>query len=138
MTAKTALAIICALLAPPALGAELVGEWWTPGFNARVRIEPCGDALCGRIVWMWDETPKGIADTGPLIGKPVIEKMRAVAPSRWAEGRLYNPEDGRDYKGTLRLRSQNHLVVEGCVLFVCQTQLWRRADASRCPPVAVP
>jgi uncharacterized protein (DUF2147 family) len=30
-----------------------VGEWWTPGFGARVRIEPCGDALCGRIVWVW-------------------------------------------------------------------------------------
>ncbi len=138
MTAKAALAITCALLAPPALGAELAGEWWTPGFNARVRIEPCGDAVCGRIVWMWDETPKGIADTGQLIGKPVIEKMRAVAASRWAEGRLYNPEDGRDYKGTLHLRSRNHLVVEGCVLFVCQTQLWRRADVSRCPPVASP
>lgn len=138
MNAKAFLAIVCALLAPAAHGAELAGEWWTPGFNARVRIEACGDAVCGRIVWLWDEAPKGIADTGPLIGKPVIEKMRAVAPSRWAEGRLYNPEDGRDYKGSLHLRSPDLLVLEGCVLFVCRTQVWRRADVARCPAVSAP
>ena len=37
--------------------SAVTGEWWTPGFNARVRIEPCGDGVCGRIVWLWDDTP---------------------------------------------------------------------------------
>ncbi|MGE0671419.1 MAG: DUF2147 domain-containing protein [Methylibium sp.] len=116
---------------------DLQGEWWTPGFNARVRIEACGeDAVCGRIVWLWDEQPQGIADKSPLLGKPVIERMRAGEPGRWSGGRLYNPEDGRDYKGTLQLRSASTLVVSGCVLFVCQTQVWRRAEPARCPPVA--
>jgi uncharacterized protein (DUF2147 family) len=118
---------------------DLLGEWWTPGFNARVRIEACGeDAVCGRIAWLWDEQPQGIADKSPLIGKPVIERMRAGAPGHWSGGRLYNPEDGRDYKGTLHLRSATTLVVSGCVLFVCQTQVWRRAEPARCPPVAPP
>jgi len=34
------------------------------------------------------------------------------------------------------LLSPTRLVVDGCVLFVCQTQVWRRADVERCPPVA--
>jgi len=120
-------------------GRDLLGEWWTPGFQARVRIEPCGnDAVCGRIVWLWDDKPQGIADKSPLIGKTVIEQMRLTQPERWTGGRLYNPEDGRDYKGSLQLRSPSTLVVDGCVLFLCQTQLWRRADAARCPPVALP
>jgi uncharacterized protein (DUF2147 family) len=114
----------------------LTGEWWTPGFNARVRIEPCGDAVCGRIVWLWDETPKDIADKNPLIGRVVIDSMSAAEPGRWRGGRLYNPEDGRDYKGSLHLQSPTRLVVDGCVLFVCRTQVWRRAEAGRCPPVA--
>jgi len=116
--------------------AVLIGEWWTPGFNARVRIEPCGDAVCGRIVWVWDESPNDIADRRPLVGRMVIEGMRADSGPRCSGGRLYNPEDGRDYKGGLHLQSPTRLSVAGCVLFVCRQQTWRRADSSRCPPVA--
>lgn len=123
--------------AAPETGA-IHGEWWTPGFNARVRIEPCGEAVCGRIVWLWDEAPKGIADKSPLIGRVVIDGMRSVDGVRWAGGRLYNPEDGRDYKGGLWLRSAGQLVVDGCVLFICQTQVWRKLDTTRSPPVALP
>jgi uncharacterized protein (DUF2147 family) len=61
-----------------------------------------------------------------------------VEPDQWTGGRLYNPEDGRDYKGSLQLRSDSTLVVSGCALFICQTQVWRRADPTRCPPVAPP
>lgn len=132
-----ALATTAASAAEPA--RDVQGEWWTPGFNARVRIEACGDgAVCGRIAWLWDDKPQGIADKTPLLGKPVIEQMRLAEPGRWTGGRLYNPEDGRDYKGSLQLRSPSTLVVSGCVLFICQTQVWRRADPSACPPVASP
>src|SRR5262245_27262816 len=122
----------------PAVQAQpnIVGEWWTPGFNARVRIEPCGDAVCGKIVWLWDETPKDIADKQPLIGRVVIHRMQASEPNRWQGGRLYNPEDGRDYKGWLHLQSPTRLVVDGCVLFICRTQVWRRVAENQCPPVA--
>lgn len=115
---------------------SLLGEWWTPGFNARVRIEACGDAVCGHITWAWDEIPKDIVDKNPLVGRKVIEGMRAQAGLRWSGGRLYNPENGRDYKGQLHLQTPSRLVVDGCFLFVCQQQIWRRVDASRCPPVA--
>jgi uncharacterized protein (DUF2147 family) len=116
--------------------AALLGDWWTPGFGARVRIERCGDAVCGRIVWAWDETPGDIADKLPLVGRRVIDGMRADGPERWHGGRMYNPEDGRDYKGHLHLQSPTRLSVEGCVLFICKQQIWRRADMERCPPVA--
>lgn len=131
-------AALPAAAAPPAADGELTGDWWTPGFNARVRIEPCGEAFCGRIVWLWDEAPQDVADRGPLLGRRVVDGMRAAAAGRWQGGRLYNPEDGRDYQGALQLQPGGRLRVEGCVLFVCRTQLWRRADATRCPPVAAP
>lgn len=114
------------------------GEWWTPGFNARVRLEPCADAVCGRIVWMWDESPKDIAVKNALVGRTVVEGMRTVASGRWSGGRLYNPEDGRNYKGSLELQTPTRLVVDGCVLFICKMQIWRRVDEQRCPPVAAP
>lgn len=135
---KAALGIALLLGATAAFAQQngtLFGDWWTPGFGARVRIEPCGDAVCGRIVWVWDESPKDIADKTPLVGRRVIEGMRAGAAEHWDGGRLYNPEDGRNYKGELHLQSPTRLAVSGCVLFVCKQQIWRRADTSRCPPV---
>lgn len=141
---RTAFALVAMLVlqVAPAQAADiaspsgLLGEWWTPGFNARVRIEACGDAVCGRIVWVWDETPKDIADKSPLVGRKVIEAMRADGATLWSGGRLYNPEDGRDYRGSLQLQSPTRLVVDGCVMFLCKQQVWRRADPARCPPVA--
>ena len=123
--------------AAPVEPAALLGEWWTPGFNARVRIEACGDAVCGHIVWAWDETPPDIADKLPLVGRKVIEGMRADNGLRWAGGRLYNPEDGRDYRGSLNLQSPSRLLLEGCVLFLCRKQVWRKVDMGRCPSVAL-
>ena len=143
MRAALAVAAVLAAQCGLALPAEalrpdaLMGDWWTPGFAARLRIEPCGDAVCGRIVWVWDESAKDIADRGPLVGRKVVEGMRAEDGGRWSGGHLYNPEDRRDYKGSLHLQSPTRLVVDGCVLFICKQQVWRRAEASRCPPVAV-
>src|SRR5206468_2235136 len=62
MTRALLLALLAALAAPTAHAQpDIAGDWWTPGFNARVRIERCGAAVCGRIVWLWDDTPKDIA-----------------------------------------------------------------------------
>jgi len=77
------------------------GELWIPGFNARVRVEPCGNTVCGRIVWLWDEAAKGVADKNPLIGRVVIDRIRTAKAGMWRGGRIYNPQDGRDYKGWL-------------------------------------
>ena len=123
---------------PVTAATTINGDWWTPGFDARVRIAPYGDALCGHIVWEWDETPKGIADKSPLVGRKVIEGMLPESTVRWSGGRLYNPEDGRDYKGSVTMAAANRLMVDGCVLFICKSQVWRRADSERCPAVAMP
>lgn len=132
-----ALALISITIGAPAAASPGVhGEWWTPGFNARVRLEACGDKLCGTIVWVWDEIPKDIAESRPLVGLPIIVDMRPDGAARWNAGRIYNPEDGRHYAGSITLRSTHNLLVEGCVLFICKSQVWRRADGQRCPPVA--
>lgn len=86
MVLALALAGSAASVAPTGLDAH--GEWWTLGFNARVRIEACGnDAVCGRIVRLWDDKPKGIADKTPLVGKLVIDQMKPAEPGLWTGGR---------------------------------------------------
>jgi hypothetical protein len=40
-----------------------------------------------------------------------------------------NPENGRTYRASLRLRSADLLEVKGCLLLVCDTQIWRRVES---------
>lgn len=123
--------------------ADLSGRWLTERANAAVQIGPCETAaagqLCGTIVWLWqpnDESGRPRRDAEnqaaerrarPLIGTEILAGFAAKAPGHWTGGRIYNPEDGRTYDATLRMQGADTLVVEGCVLFICKKQLWRRA-----------
>ena len=42
-------------------------------------------------------------------------------------GTLYNPNDGKTYSGSMRLKDASSLEVSGCVLAVlCKSQAWTR------------
>ena len=119
-----------------------VGRWMTPGAAAIVEIAPCSAApgLCGTVRWLWDAIDdKGRsrldtqnADTSlrtrPLVGLSILSGFARTANGGW-EGRIYNPEDGQTYRATLRRVSADTLTIEGCVLFICQKQVWRSAGA---------
>lgn len=91
------------------------GVWTRQDGAGRVRIARCGDALCGHIVWLRDAAGPG------RVGDRVFYDMRSSAADRWS-GSAHNPEDGRDYAGTMIL-SGDRLVTEGCALggLVCKT-----------------
>ncbi len=118
------------------------GRWVTPGAAAVVEIAPCNGTpgLCGTVRWVWD----GVDDKGrprldaqnadaslrtrPLVGLSILSGLARTANGGW-EGRIYNPEDGQTYRATLRRPTADTLTLEGCVLFICQKQVWRSAGA---------
>jgi len=114
---------------------QIFGEWWTPGFNARILIYPCDNKACGKITWAWEENPPDIADEKPLVGQAIFTGLERGGGNKW-DGRIYNPEDGRSYSSTVGLITGDTLEVNGCVLMFCKRQVWRRFDATRCPQVA--
>jgi uncharacterized protein (DUF2147 family) len=139
MKASTIACAMLLLAAARANSTDLIfGEWWTPGFNARVVIYECGNEACGKITWLWEETPQDIADKQPLIGRAIFSGLKRLEPNKWGDGRIYNPEDGRSYASDIALLTTNTLEVNGCVMLFCKRQVWRRFDSSQCPPVAVP
>jgi uncharacterized protein (DUF2147 family) len=144
MVRKPTLALLLALSGGGAAwAASPVGEWVTEGGKARVRIEPCAadaDRLCGTITWSY--RPAG-APAGPLLdrhnreeglrsrpilGLPLLQGFAPTGADAWGGGTIYDPESGRTYKSKLRVLGPDRLQVDGCVLFLCRSQVWTRHE----------
>ncbi len=144
--AASALAAFVLVAAPrPALAQSqsLTGRWASQGFGSIVDFQPCqvdATTICGRIRWLWaTDTPDGRPRVDgrnpdrslrarPLVGIEIIRGFRESAAGVWTGGSLYNPDDGRTYSGTIRLR-EGALYLQGCALgLFCQTQVWRRPE----------
>lgn len=124
-----------ALLALSAPAADPVGQWRTPTGGV-VELERCGAALCGRIVALppLPSNPKQLdtrnADPAkrgqPLKGLTMLTGFTG-GPSVWSGGRVYNPQDGHTYSGTITLVDARTLRLKGCAFaFFCKTQNWVR------------
>jgi uncharacterized protein (DUF2147 family) len=137
------IAAACLAAASSALAVDITGVWSTQDGAARVRLSPCGRAMCGTILSLKEPND-------PATGKPKLDKFnqdagkraRPVvgielaygmkpngAHDRW-DGSLYNPRDGNIYKGSLIVRDPLTLKLQGCVLggLICQSETWTRTQ----------
>jgi uncharacterized protein (DUF2147 family) len=133
-------AAIATAAAAPACAGDPSGTWLVQDRKAKVRIAPCGNAMCGSVVWLSQPTDlatgKPLTDNRnpdpgkrgrPIIGIPVLIDMRRDGrDGRW-HGRIYNPEDGNTYNGSIE-SAGTQLRVRGCVAFFCETKIWTRTD----------
>ena len=117
-----------------------VGTWYTQDRSAKVRIAPCGQKLCGQIVWARDRAsgsaaaardaanPDPTLRSRPIIGLQIIRDFTPAGPGKWGGGKIYDPNSGRTYASKMSLSAQGVLKVEGCVSVICQAQTWTQAD----------
>jgi uncharacterized protein (DUF2147 family) len=135
------LAATLTLLAHSAQAADPNGVWLTQGGKARVRIGPCGSALCGTIIGLkepndaetgrpkWDKFNSDPSKRSrPIVGIQVVYGLMPMGADKW-KGEVYNAEDGKTYSGFLTLTGDNSLKLEGCALggLICKAQTWTRA-----------
>jgi uncharacterized protein (DUF2147 family) len=103
-----------------------VGLWYAEGGAAQVRIERCGDALCGRVVWLrspFDERGCDLSDERnpdrTLRSRPVVglEVLRGLVWSgdAWSGGTIYDPASGRTYRVSAQLDGSDRLHLRGYV-----------------------
>lgn len=105
-----------------ALAQDASGTWLRDSGASRVRIAPCGDALCGTIVWLKDSS-------GPAkVGQRVFYDMKPNGAGSWA-GKAFNPEDGKTYSGKMSL-SGGTLTTAGCAMggMICKSSTWTRSN----------
>ena len=119
---------------------DLVGRWTTPGGDT-VEFGSCPDqvaevSLCGRIVAIQDPSgrdrrdvrnPAAASRGRPILALEIVRGLRESAPGVWTGGSLYNPDDGRTYRGEIHMQARDRLELKGCALVViCQAQTWQR------------
>jgi uncharacterized protein (DUF2147 family) len=96
-----------------ASAAEPTGFWLLQGSGAVVEITSCGTGLCARITALLQSD----AERGPvhldrsLCGWPVMEGFQPAGAAVWEGDALYNPLDGRVYRGRITLESAQRLHV---------------------------
>jgi uncharacterized protein (DUF2147 family) len=131
---------VVGVCATPLWAATPVGLWHAEGGAARVAIEPCGDALCGRVVWLrspLDEDGCDVRDRQnpdpalrdrPVVGLEVLRGLARRPGGTWSGGRIYDPTSGRTYACDAALDGEDRLHLRGYIgiRLLGRTTTWTR------------
>ena len=62
-----------------------IGVWRNPKNSVHIRIQPCGDNVCGTVVWASERAREKArkAGTANLVGKQLLQEFRAEGPGAW-------------------------------------------------------
>jgi uncharacterized protein (DUF2147 family) len=99
--------------APAPAPTSPLGIWATEENKGNVRIEPCGQNLCGYAV---------------KSGEKILINMKPHE-TKWT-GQIHDPDSGRNYDSTIAMKGTNSLRVQGCAFggMFCGGQTWKRVS----------
>lgn len=101
------------------------GVWIDETGKGAVKIEVCGERLCGRIVWLKDlvndqgevltdkNNPDPAQRTRTICGLPVLGQLQAMPEGGFDGGWVYDPKVGKSYSVAIELAGPNDLTVTG-------------------------
>lgn len=104
-----------------AANEAILGNWARGDGNARVRIAPCGDALCAINTWIRDPA------SDEHVGDRLVMKVAGDGPSM--SGTAYDPQRKLNYSLQITLGSSS-MQTRGCVLagIICKSVSWTRVS----------
>ena len=131
----TLLAISSSVSAEP--NKTMEGFWLTS--QSIVQVKNCDKNLCATIEHLFvddDIDPKSITDSNnkkrslrdrPLIGINLLEEFpsNALGKKVLKNGKIYDPGRGRVFKSNLYLLEDGTLKVEGCLMGICDHEIWQ-------------
>ena len=99
--------------------AALLDSVWLMDGEVAVQIFDCNGLLCGRVLWLQKpRDPQGVLNRDKhnpdpalrqrgLCGLTVLWNLHPDGTNRWKDGWFYNPDDGRTYRVTAELTSDD-------------------------------
>ncbi len=138
--ATVAVLMVLAMGAGPAGADDLPGDiigLWDTGDGAHVEMYECDGLYHGKFMHFYEEAPAGGVDAEnpdpalqgrSLVGADFILNF-TFDGEKWKDGRIYNPENGKQYKADLELKD-GVLKVRGWlgVRLLGRTVNWSRLD----------
>lgn len=131
-----------------AVGADdILGVWNNQEKDAKIEIQKCGDKYCGKIVWLKapnypEGSNEGVPGTpkldhnnpdknlrnSPVIGLHIVRNFSYAGENTWSGGRVYDPKNGRTYRGKLTLVSPSQLNLRGFIgiSLIGRTAVWTK------------
>jgi len=123
-----------------ARAGDPAGVWLIQDRDAEIRVAACGgNRLCATVAWIakpndpetgkpW--TDKHNPDPGrrsrPLNGVAITDDMTPTAtPDKWS-GQVYSVKHGGKYGGSLTLLSPSRMKIEGCLMLICESEIWTK------------
>src|SRR4051812_31328058 len=104
--------------------APIEGYWKNPIGSAIIAIAPCGNALCGKVVWASDRGQREASKGAPHVVRTTV--LTGVTPNndRWT-GTLFIPDDDIHVSARLQLLGPRRLKLTGCALagLFCRSQV---------------
>ena len=125
---------IALLLATPTLAAAPAkspsyGVWHNPANSVHVAARPCGDKMCGVVVWANAKAKADAAKGGSphLVGMDLFRDFTQVDDKQW-KGKVYVPDINKTFSGTVTVINDNTLTGKGCLIggIGCKSQTWTR------------
>jgi uncharacterized protein (DUF2147 family) len=116
-------------VAAQANAAPIEGLWKNPTGSAIVAIAPCGNALCGKVVWASAGGQREVSrTTSHAVGTLVLTGLKPKG-SGWT-GKLFIPDDNIHVAAKLELLSGSQLKLTGCAVagLICRSQVWARTQ----------
>lgn len=110
---------------------SLIGVWRNPKNSVHVDIQPCGEKLCGVVVWASDKAKKDARDGGTanLIGTQLFRDF-GLQPGGVYRGKVFIPDLNANFSGTATQLDAVSLRARGCLLanVLCKAQIWKRVS----------
>lgn len=105
---------------------SILGRWINPDHTVIVDIAQCETDLCGTVQWATEQAQQDARKGTPqLIGSQILTGLQQDG-AIW-KGHLFVPD--QNLRAEAKIESDGtQLKVSGCVIAICKSQLWARAD----------
>lgn len=118
---------------------QIVGDWLTTNGRSKVQIYKSDNKYFGKIIWLKEPTENGKPKLDknnpdakkkslPLIGLNLLRGFSYDGDNVWEDGKIYDPENGKDYSCKMTLVNKSTLEVRGFIGFslIGRTVIWTR------------
>ncbi len=126
---------------------DIIGVWFNGEKDAKIEITKCAEKYCGKIIWLKvPDYPEGSKDgtpgtpkldhnnpdaalkKEPVLGLQIVYDFTFAGDDLWNDGRVYDPKNGKTYKGKMTLISPQQLDLRGYIgiSLLGRTTTWTR------------